>query len=244
MLMDILVLGVGWLVVASALGPAVGLGHRSSPPAGGALALTGGSLPAVVVYFGALDGSRQGQTIGKMTVGICVRDMRTGASIGVGRGLLRSFLRLVLYVPVLPGVVSDLMPLWTTAGQTLADMAAGSVVTVKPVRMMYSVPTAGDIPWAVTVVPPVTARSGPRRRWWAPAVADQPGPPVTAARAYLEVAGVFLAFFGAPIGLAAASLAGDLGTQSNLGWATAGPEGFQQLAEAGLALAVTVLLCH
>jgi hypothetical protein len=37
-------------------------------------------------------------------------------------------MRILLYIFVIPGVVSDLMPLWTARRQTLADKAARSVI--------------------------------------------------------------------------------------------------------------------
>ena len=61
---------------------------------------------------------------------------------------------------------------------------------------------------------------------WAPTPEPTTPPPISRSRAYLEVAGVFAAFFGASIGEAAASLSGDLPGQSRLAWGIAGPGAF------------------
>lgn len=83
---------------------------------------------------------------------------------------------------------------------------------------------------------------------WAPAAPTAPlpanSPPIPRSRAYLEVAGVYAAFFGAAVGLAAASLSGDLPSQSRLAWGVAGPEAFGEMATAGLAVAVVLMVCR
>ena len=93
-----------------------------------------------------------------------------------------------------------------------------------------------------------SGRSGPRPSLeWAPAVPTNSGlaqPPISRVRSYLEVAGVYGAFFGAAVGLAAASLAGDLPSQSRLAWGVAGPEAFNELATAGLGVAVVLMVCR
>jgi uncharacterized RDD family membrane protein YckC len=80
-------------------------------------------------YFSILNGTHNGQTIGNRAPGITVRDATTGEVIGFKRGLLRWFIRFVLYLAfVLPGLLNDLFPLWDRRNQTIADKAAHSVV--------------------------------------------------------------------------------------------------------------------
>jgi uncharacterized RDD family membrane protein YckC len=81
------------------------------------------------VYFSVLNGMGPGQTVGNRAPGIAVRDARTGEVIGLKRGLLRWFIRFVLYLALLlPGLLNDLFPLWDSRNQTIADKAARSVV--------------------------------------------------------------------------------------------------------------------
>jgi uncharacterized RDD family membrane protein YckC len=81
------------------------------------------------LYFSVLNGKYNGQTIGNRAPGIAVRDATTGEVIGFKRGLLRWFIRFVLYLAlVLPGLLNDLFPLWDSRNQTIADKAARSVV--------------------------------------------------------------------------------------------------------------------
>jgi len=103
-----------------------------------------GSIPSLVValifigwgvllaaYFAVLNGRVKGQTLGNLAVGIAVQDAldgHDGQTIGLGRGFLRVFLRAVFYVAVIPGLVSDLMPLWTKRRQSLADKIVKSVM--------------------------------------------------------------------------------------------------------------------
>ncbi len=79
-------------------------------------------------YFAILNGVEEGQTVGNIATGIAVRDAQTGAIIGIGRSLLRWVVRLLLYVFTLPGIISDLWPLWDAQHQTLADKTCGTVV--------------------------------------------------------------------------------------------------------------------
>ena len=80
-------------------------------------------------YFGFLNGLGRGQTVGNMALGIAVRDANTGDEIGIGRGLLRFLVRNLLYVAlIIPGLLSDLWPLWDAQHQTLADKACNSVM--------------------------------------------------------------------------------------------------------------------
>jgi uncharacterized RDD family membrane protein YckC len=79
-------------------------------------------------YFSFLNG-RGGQTPGNHGPGIAVRDVDTGRTIGLGRGVLRWFIRTILYAALfLPGLLNDLFPLWDSRRQSIADKAARSVV--------------------------------------------------------------------------------------------------------------------
>jgi len=83
----------------------------------------------VALYFAIMNGGHTGQTIGNRAPGIAVRDATTGDVIGFKRGLLRWFIRAVLYLAlILPGLLNDLFPLWDSRNQTIADKAARSVV--------------------------------------------------------------------------------------------------------------------
>lgn len=97
---------------------------------GGALGLT--TLIGLVVtlaYFGLLDGGARGQTVGKMALGIQVRDATSDGPIGVGRAVLRRFIyQVVWYVLVIPGLLNVLWPLWDRKRQAWHDMVANSVV--------------------------------------------------------------------------------------------------------------------
>lgn len=79
-----------------------------------------------------------------------------------------------------------------------------------------------------------------RKRWWS----AKPPPdtsPIRTRRAYLEVLLVFAAFFGPGILSAGFSLGDALPTE-NGGWGLFVPNAFDQVAQAGLGLAVVVLL--
>ena len=81
------------------------------------------------VYFGTLNGTGTGQTLGNKAAGIAVRDAAANSVIGYQRGYLRWFVRFALYLFLaLPGILSDLWPLWHKQRQTFADQAARSVM--------------------------------------------------------------------------------------------------------------------
>jgi uncharacterized RDD family membrane protein YckC len=86
------------------------------------------SLPAAV-YYAAMNGSRRGQTLGKMAMGIAVRDARSGAALGFWRALGRFGITFVfamaLYVPY---VMDSLAPLWDRRRQAWHDRVVHSVV--------------------------------------------------------------------------------------------------------------------
>ena len=83
----------------------------------------------VTAYFTFLNGSRRGQTLGKMLLGIAVRDGDGHGQLGAGRALVRSATMVVLYVFLFfPWVLDGLWPLWDARRQALHDKVAGSVV--------------------------------------------------------------------------------------------------------------------
>jgi uncharacterized RDD family membrane protein YckC len=78
-----------------------------------------------VAYYGWLEGSPSGQTIGKRVMGIRVYDLRQGGPIGTGRALGRYFARIISTIPCLLGYF---WMLWDPEKQTWHDKLVGSVV--------------------------------------------------------------------------------------------------------------------
>jgi uncharacterized RDD family membrane protein YckC len=76
-------------------------------------------------YYGYLEGSASGQTIGKRALGIRVYDFRAGGPIGTSRGILRYFARILSTIPLFLGYF---WMLWDDEKQTWHDKIAGSVV--------------------------------------------------------------------------------------------------------------------
>jgi uncharacterized RDD family membrane protein YckC len=89
---------------------------------------TGGSLVGLAIgigYFGYLEGSNSGQTIGKKAVGIRVIDFNTGGPIGFGRAVIRYVARILSAIPCLLGYF---WMLWDKERQTWHDKLANDVV--------------------------------------------------------------------------------------------------------------------
>ena len=139
MLLDIVVIGVPVFVVTLVLSAAFGHPHqvyvndtyRTVKTLSGAAQAVVDVLSSIAggLYFAVLNGTGRGQTIGNHAPGIAVRDVESGEPIGFWRGVLRWFVRTILYVAlVVPGLVNDLLPLWDSRRQTLADKAARSVM--------------------------------------------------------------------------------------------------------------------
>lgn len=139
LVLDGMVIGVPIVVVNLVLAAAFGHQHTvvTNGTASTVKSLTGSArtvvytLSALVsgVYFAILNGTGRGQTVGNRAPGIAVRDVDTGTAIGFWRGVLRWFVRVVLYLAfVIPGLLNDLYPLWDSRRQTLADKAARSVM--------------------------------------------------------------------------------------------------------------------
>ncbi|MCA1831934.1 MAG: RDD family protein [Actinomycetota bacterium] len=101
----------------------------SEPPAAFWLALVVGIVLLPFLYRAVMDGGDRGQTVGKMALGIQVRDAESGTPIGFGRGLLRVFIATILWwLLYVPGIVDVLFPLWDPRRQTIHDKVARSVV--------------------------------------------------------------------------------------------------------------------
>ena len=83
------------------------------------------SLAIGIGYYGYLEGSASGQTIGKKALGIRVYDLREGGAIGTSRAILRYFARILSTIPLLLGYF---WMLWDSEKQTWHDKLAGSVV--------------------------------------------------------------------------------------------------------------------
>ena len=78
-----------------------------------------------IVYFTVLIGSRRGQTVGQMAMGIRVIDFNTGGPIGYGRAFLRWLVAIVSTIAIFLGY---LWMLWDKEKQTWHDKAANDVV--------------------------------------------------------------------------------------------------------------------
>src|SRR6476620_6282562 len=78
-----------------------------------------------VAYYGWLEGSPSGQTVGKRVMNIRVYDLSVGGPIGTGRGIGRYFARIVSAIPCLLGYW---WMLWDKERQTWHDKLVGSVV--------------------------------------------------------------------------------------------------------------------
>ena len=87
------------------------------------------SIPNAL-YFGLMNGSRRGQTLGKMALSIAVRDAQTNERIGLARGIGRSLMVVVFGVAAafVPFIVDALSPLWDQKRQAWHDKVVGSVV--------------------------------------------------------------------------------------------------------------------
>ena len=122
----IIVDGIPLAIVVSALAAAFDI-DRSQPflsPAYQGLGLVLGLL-----YYGLMNGSESGQTLGKMLIGIRVRDADAGGPIGYGRGVGRYFVVWLLGLPCgIPALIDGLVPLWDNRRQSWHDKAVNSIV--------------------------------------------------------------------------------------------------------------------
>jgi uncharacterized RDD family membrane protein YckC len=139
-LLDYLIVGVPLVIVNAVLNAAFGTEHfvkmlngtyatQRSIQGPAHVVILIASAAVLGLYFAILNGTGDGQTAGNRAPGIAVRDATTGEVIGFKRGLLRWFVRFVLYLALLlPGILNDLFPLWDSRNQSIADKAARSVV--------------------------------------------------------------------------------------------------------------------
>ncbi|HZU80308.1 MAG TPA: RDD family protein [Acidimicrobiales bacterium] len=136
-IIDGFTLGIFSFIVFALLGIAAFHGQNTTPgnpPDGAAIAgalvaeLLVGAIPGAL-YYGLMNGSARGQTLGKMALGIAVRDARNGGPIGFWRGAGR-FLIIVVFdlLLVVPVIINYLSPLWDKRRQAWHDHVAHSVV--------------------------------------------------------------------------------------------------------------------
>jgi uncharacterized RDD family membrane protein YckC len=140
MVLDLLIVGIPLFIVNAILNAAFGTDRvvklfngtyetQRTIQGPGHVVILIATAAIVGLYYSILNGTRTGQTVGNRAPGIAVRDATTGEPIGFKRGLLRWFIRFVLYLALLlPGILNDLFPLWDSRNQTIADKAARSVV--------------------------------------------------------------------------------------------------------------------
>jgi uncharacterized RDD family membrane protein YckC len=91
------------------------------------LGLFGSALEILVglAYWGYLEGSPSGQTLGKRAMNIRVIDYATGGPLGVPKALIRYVGRILSSIPCFLGY---LWALWDPEKQTWHDKIAGTVV--------------------------------------------------------------------------------------------------------------------
>ena len=141
-IVDGLVLGFGGIIVLLIIGAVVGSSNNQTPnpPATNGQVAAGVIVASLfialigAIYYGALNGSRRGQTVGKLALGIAVRDARSGGPIGFWRALARALVVwLFSILLVIPYVLDSLAPLWDKRRQAWHDKVANSVVVdLKP----------------------------------------------------------------------------------------------------------------
>jgi uncharacterized RDD family membrane protein YckC len=82
-----------------------------------------------MVYGTLLCGSKRGQTVGMMAVGVRAVDMGSGESIGFARALWRAFFEYLMAVLLfIPWVIDMLFPLWDPMRQCLHDKVSRTLV--------------------------------------------------------------------------------------------------------------------
>ncbi|HSN03096.1 MAG TPA: RDD family protein [Acidimicrobiales bacterium] len=139
MILDVAILCVGYFIILAVIGAL--LGNSQSGTSAGSQTTNSGQVLAGLfflwiiatipnaVYFGFLNGSSRGQTVGKIAMGIAVRDARTGERIGFWRAASRTLIsgvfELLFFVPF---VLDSLAPLWDKRRQAWHDRATHSVV--------------------------------------------------------------------------------------------------------------------
>lgn len=85
------------------------------------------SFPAL--YFVLLHGGKRGQTLGKRSVGIAVRDASSLGRLGYGPALGRFVVTGIFWLLLaVPGILDGFSPLWDENRRSWHDRAARSVV--------------------------------------------------------------------------------------------------------------------
>src|SRR5215472_2817536 len=128
---------------------------------------------------------------------------------------------------------------WVSAGSASSESAnpdpAGQASTVgEPASAPPAIAEPSEADWPEPIGRPA------KPHWWS-IQAPPPAGPISARRAYLEVLGVFIAFFAAGIVAGGETLARRYPPPSG-SWAVFTPPTIGELAMAGLAVTVTVLL--
>ncbi|HTU38278.1 MAG TPA: RDD family protein [Acidimicrobiales bacterium] len=137
-LVDWMIIGVAGIIVLVVIGAA---GSHSNTSSTSSQSLTPGQATVgflglfvlfvipCMLYFGIMNGSRRGQTVGKMALSIAVRDARTGGPIGFWRGVGRYAMTVLFYlVFLIPYLIDNLSPLWDARRQAWHDKVVRSVV--------------------------------------------------------------------------------------------------------------------
>jgi uncharacterized RDD family membrane protein YckC len=112
---------VAWLVDAILLGIVIGVIQVAT----GRLVADLIGFAIGLLYYGYLEGSNSGQTIGKRALGIRVIDFGTGGPIGFGRAVIRYLGRIVSTIPCFLGYF---WMLWDKERQCWHDKFANDVV--------------------------------------------------------------------------------------------------------------------
>jgi uncharacterized RDD family membrane protein YckC len=137
LLVDIGVLAVPYItigVIVSSLASNDQSTSYSPPPSGGAVFASVVVISVLfalptVLYAGLMNGSVRGQSLGKMAMGIAVRDARGGGRLGFGRGIGRTLMAvLFVYLLVVPFVLDLLWPLGDGRRQSWHDKVVHSIV--------------------------------------------------------------------------------------------------------------------
>lgn len=128
--LDLVILAIPNTIIFSAIaGTTVSTGMIRSGNVGSHVWEAIGVTAVVTLgYFSFLDGGRTGQTVGKMALGIAVRDIDTGGPVGAGRALLRRFIFFVTYFGLILFIVNALSPLWDRRHQAWHDKVARTCV--------------------------------------------------------------------------------------------------------------------
>jgi uncharacterized RDD family membrane protein YckC len=137
-LVDTMLIGFAGFIVLTVIGAAA---RNSNSPNTSSQPLTAGQVVASVIalflllmipcmlYFGIMNGSKGGQTLGKMALSIQVRDARSGGPIGFWRGVGRYAITALFFVLlVVPYLIDNLSPLYDARRQAWHDRVVHSVV--------------------------------------------------------------------------------------------------------------------